>query len=264
MQNDSVTKKVSYRVKDKNIISDFSLDIDKGTFLTIIGPSGGGKSTLLKLLANLISPTSGEIDFKDENINTYSPTIYRRQVSYCFQQPSLFGETVKENLEFPFKIRKQQPGQDKMEQALKSVDLKPDFLNKNITELGLVLVYSNNSTIDQADYCLYTHALIRDNQNRISSITVLQGEILEVNYTIDCYYNYSPKKTEIHIPVEENGVVTDKVYDVVVQPVSFREGYAGRGVTLSSGYYNIEFYGADAYLRSLFDCWIFNINIVLV
>lgn len=59
-------KKVSYRVKDKNIISDFSLDIDKGTFLTIIGPSGGGKSTLLKLLANLISPTSGEIDFKDE------------------------------------------------------------------------------------------------------------------------------------------------------------------------------------------------------
>ena len=87
-------KKVSYRVKDKNIISDFSLDIDKGTFLTIIGPSGGGKSTLLKLLANLISPTSGEIDFKDENINTYSPTIYRRQVSYCFQQPSLFAETV--------------------------------------------------------------------------------------------------------------------------------------------------------------------------
>ena len=74
--------------------------------------------------------------FKDENINTYSPTIYRRQVSYCFQQPSLFGETVKENLEFPFKIRKQQPGQDKMEQALKSVDLKPDFLNKNITELS--------------------------------------------------------------------------------------------------------------------------------
>lgn len=42
-------KKVSYRVKDKNIISDFSLDIDKGAFLTIIGPSGGGKSTLLKL-----------------------------------------------------------------------------------------------------------------------------------------------------------------------------------------------------------------------
>lgn len=129
-------KNVGYRVKDKDIISNFSLDIATGAFLTIVGPSGGGKSTLLKLLANLISPTSGEIDFKDKNINAYSPTNYRRQVSYCFQQPSLFGETVKDNLEFPFKIRKQTPDQSKMEQVLESVDLKPDFLNKNITELS--------------------------------------------------------------------------------------------------------------------------------
>ncbi|MBL1072625.1 ABC transporter ATP-binding protein [Lactobacillus kitasatonis] len=129
-------KNVGYCVKDKDIISNFSLDIATGAFLTIVGPSGGGKSTLLKLLANLISLTSGEIDFKDKNINTYSPTNYRRQVSYCFQQPSLFGETVKDNLEFPFKIRKQTPDQSKMEQVLESVDLKPDFLNKNITELS--------------------------------------------------------------------------------------------------------------------------------
>lgn len=129
-------KNVGYRVKDKDIISNFSLDIATGAFLTIVGPSGGGKSTLLKLLANLISPTSGEIDFKDKNINAYSPTNYRRQVSYCFQQPSLFGETVKDNLEFPFKIRKQTTDQSKMEQVLESVDLKPDFLNKNITELS--------------------------------------------------------------------------------------------------------------------------------
>lgn len=116
--------------------------------------------------------------------------------------------------------------------------------NKNITELGLVWVYDN--TIAQEDYCLYTHALIRDKNNQISSITVLQGEILEVNYTIDCYYDYSPKKTEIHIPVEENGVVTNKVYDVVVQPVAFSEGYAGRGVTLSYMHNPSEFYGVNA------------------
>ena len=46
-------KNVGYRVKDKDIISNFSLDIATGAFLTIVGPSGGGKSTLLKLLANL-------------------------------------------------------------------------------------------------------------------------------------------------------------------------------------------------------------------
>lgn len=115
--------------------------------------------------------------------------------------------------------------------------------NKNITELGLVWV--NNSIIAQADYCLYTHALIRDKQNHISSITVLKGEILEVNYAMDCYYDYSPKKTEIHIPVEENGVVTDKVYDVVVQPIAFNESYTGRGITLSNYNNQFEFYGVN-------------------
>lgn len=115
--------------------------------------------------------------------------------------------------------------------------------NKNITELGLVWV--NNSTIAQADYCLYTHALIRDKNNSISSITVLKGEILEVNYAMDCYYNYSPKKTEINIPVEENGVVINKIYDVVVQPVAFAEGYAGRGVNLANYSNHSEFYGVN-------------------
>lgn len=115
--------------------------------------------------------------------------------------------------------------------------------NKNITELGLVWV--NNSTIAQADYCLYTHALIRDKQSHISSITVLKGEILEVNYAMDCYYDYSPKKTEIHIPVEENGGVTDKVYDVVVQPIAFNESYTGRGITLSNYNNQFEFYGVN-------------------
>lgn len=116
--------------------------------------------------------------------------------------------------------------------------------NKNITELGLVWV--NDATLTRADYCLYTHALIRDKQNAISSITVLQGEILEVNYAMDCYYDYSPKKTEIHIPVEENGVVTDKVYDVMIQPISFNESYAGRGISLLSLGININFYGVNA------------------
>ena len=116
--------------------------------------------------------------------------------------------------------------------------------NKNITELGLVWV--NDATLTRADYCLYTHALIRDKQNHISSITVLQGEILEVNYAMDCYYDYSPKKTEIHIPVEENGVVTDKVYDVMIQPISFNESYAGRGISLLSSGININFYGVNA------------------
>ena len=113
-----------------------SLDIAENEFLTITGPSGSGKSTILKLLANLISPTEGIIEFRNKDINQYLPTEYRRKVSYCFQQPLLFGEKVVDNLRFPFRIRKQKFDQDKAVRALKAVDLTPDFLNKNITELS--------------------------------------------------------------------------------------------------------------------------------
>ncbi|EEJ71134.1 ABC transporter ATP-binding protein [Lactobacillus ultunensis] len=129
-------KNVSYHVKNKNIISNLSLDIAENEFLTITGPSGSGKSTILKLLANLISPTEGIIEFRNKDINQYLPTEYRRKVSYCFQQPLLFGEKVVDNLRFPFRIRKQKFDQDKAVRALKAVDLTPDFLNKNITELS--------------------------------------------------------------------------------------------------------------------------------
>ena len=129
-------KNVSYHVKNKNIISNLSLNIAENEFLTITGPSGSGKSTILKLLANLISPTEGIIEFRNKDINQYLPTEYRKKVSYCFQQPLLFGEKVVDNLSFPFRIRKQKFDQDKVVRALKAVDLTSDFLNKNITELS--------------------------------------------------------------------------------------------------------------------------------
>lgn len=129
-------KNISYQVKDKTIISNLSLDIEKSDFLTITGPSGSGKSTILKLLANLISPTEGIIEFKDKNIDQYSPDEYRWHVSYCFQQPALFGEKVIDNLSFPFQIRRQKFDKAKAVEALKEVDLGADFLDKKITELS--------------------------------------------------------------------------------------------------------------------------------
>lgn len=127
---------VSYEVKGKKIISDLSLEVKRNDFLTITGPSGSGKSTVLKLIADLISPTSGSITFQDKDVNSYDPIQYRRQVSYCFQQPMLFGETVQDNLVFPFQIRKREFNQEKAIKSLASVDLNADFLTKKITELS--------------------------------------------------------------------------------------------------------------------------------
>lgn len=129
-------QQVGYRVKDKQILQKISFSVEKNDFLTLVGPSGVGKSTILKLAANLISPTEGKILYLKQNITQLDPIKYRRAVSYCFQQPALFGKTVKDNLIFPYQIRKKPVNQSHLTDLLEQVDLPANFLNKEITALS--------------------------------------------------------------------------------------------------------------------------------
>ncbi|MGZ7244421.1 ATP-binding cassette domain-containing protein, partial [Streptococcus pyogenes] len=61
---------------------------------------------------------------------------YRRQVSYCFQQPVLFGQSVRDNMVFPFEIRELAFEQDKVLKALSRLNLGPEFLEKPIKDLS--------------------------------------------------------------------------------------------------------------------------------
>lgn len=129
-------KNVAYQVKDKQILANVSFTVEQGDFLTLVGPSGAGKSTILKLIASLISPTGGEIIYQGKNIKDLNPINYRREVSYCFQEASLFGKTVRDNLAFPYEIRKQSVDEQHLSSLLKKVDLSDDFLDKEITSLS--------------------------------------------------------------------------------------------------------------------------------
>ena len=95
-------EKVNYQIADQHILHDVDWQIPAGAHITLTGPSGGGKSTLLRIIAAMISKTSGTLIFDGQPIESYDPIMYRRQVSYCFQQPTLFGETVADNLAFPY------------------------------------------------------------------------------------------------------------------------------------------------------------------
>ena len=98
-------RNVSYLVDDsdagsqKEIIKDISLTIEDG-FVAITGPNGGGKSTLAKLIAGIITPTGGQILFNGEDITNLSVTERAKKgVTYAFQQPVRFkGLTVKDLL----------------------------------------------------------------------------------------------------------------------------------------------------------------------
>ena len=82
------------------VLKDISFDINKGEIVTIIGPSGGGKSTTLRCINLLEEPTGGEIDFHGENIlhPGYNRNTFRSKVGMVFQQFDLFeNKNVLEN-----------------------------------------------------------------------------------------------------------------------------------------------------------------------
>jgi len=95
-------KHITYTVEDENggsldILKDISLTIDE-RFVAITGPNGGGKSTLAKVIAGIITPTSGQILLDGEDITGLSITQRAQAgISFAFQQPVRFkGLTVKD------------------------------------------------------------------------------------------------------------------------------------------------------------------------
>ncbi|WP_417081868.1 ABC transporter ATP-binding protein [Mobilibacterium timonense] len=86
---------------DNVIIPDLSLKIEKGEFVTIIGSSGCGKTTTLKMINGLYEPTSGDVLVNGENIREKDMIQLRRSIGYAIQGSVLFPNmTVEENISY--------------------------------------------------------------------------------------------------------------------------------------------------------------------
>ncbi|MEG2974414.1 MAG: ABC transporter ATP-binding protein, partial [Malacoplasma sp.] len=72
-------------IKNQKILKDFSLEIKKGDFVSIIGPNASGKSTIIKSLIKLIKPIEGTIQYEGKNIFDYKPKNYSKLVAYVPQ-----------------------------------------------------------------------------------------------------------------------------------------------------------------------------------
>jgi ABC-type bacteriocin/lantibiotic exporter with double-glycine peptidase domain len=82
----------------KEIIHDFSLKINPGERVAITGKSGVGKTTLLKLMTGMISPTSGAVNFSGVNLSEIDPKKMHSRIGYVMQENTLFNTTIRENL----------------------------------------------------------------------------------------------------------------------------------------------------------------------
>jgi len=127
---------VSFTLNQRPLLDPVSFTLNPGEFTLLTGPSGSGKSTLLKIIAALQTQTGGTIKFKGEDISPFKTEKYRQQVSYCFQTPSLFGDTVRDNLALPYQIRGQKMDEAKVKQWLERVNLPTDMLDKKAQELS--------------------------------------------------------------------------------------------------------------------------------
>ena len=96
---------VSKSYKDKLVLRDISLTVGDNEFIVIIGSSGCGKTTLLKLINKLLPMDRGNIIINGHSIRDIQGTLLRRKIGYVLQDGGLFPHlTVKENLELVLKI----------------------------------------------------------------------------------------------------------------------------------------------------------------
>ncbi|MFD0620613.1 sulfate/molybdate ABC transporter ATP-binding protein [Paenibacillus sp. GCM10027629] len=93
-------------------VKDVSFSIEKGHLIGLLGPSGGGKTSILRMLAGLESPDSGDILFHGRRVNDLPPQ--ERGIGFVFQNYALFKHmTVYDNIAFGLKIKKQSKQQIK-------------------------------------------------------------------------------------------------------------------------------------------------------
>lgn len=123
------------------VLDHFNLSIPAGATVGITGPTGSGKTTLLRLITRLYEPQSGTIEIDGRPLRDYRLDVLRHAVAVAQQEPLLFGDTLKANLEFGSAI----DGKLSVEEATsisglaKDVETFPDRYRTVVGERGITL-----------------------------------------------------------------------------------------------------------------------------
>jgi len=108
-----------------------TLDIAQGEFLSVVGSSGGGKTTLLKLVNGLLLPTSGKVLVMGQDTAQVDLIQLRRQIGYVIQGAALFPHlSVADNISYVPGLSGQKLSQQHLEELMKLVDLPADLLHR--------------------------------------------------------------------------------------------------------------------------------------
>ncbi len=140
MNNVIEFKKVKKLYNEKIVIENLNLSIEQGEFITVIGSSGCGKTTLLKMINGLSMATSGDVVVNGENLNNRNLIDLRRNIGYVIQGSVLFPHmTVEKNISYVLDlVNKKDKDKNKKRvcELLKLVCLDEDLLSRYPDELS--------------------------------------------------------------------------------------------------------------------------------
>jgi ABC-type multidrug transport system ATPase subunit len=118
-------RNVTFSAQDRTLVEDVSYSYDEGKITALVGPSGGGKSTVLKLSAGILVPDRGEVLYKGKAIldmNRKETLEFRQNAAVVFQDSALWAnQSLFQILELPLRIHFPQMGKIEREKRIESV-----------------------------------------------------------------------------------------------------------------------------------------------
>jgi ABC-type phosphate transport system ATPase subunit len=118
------------------ILHDISLEIAASKITSLIGPSGGGKSTFLRCLNRLWEPSPGTIFLDGQDITTLNVLPLRRRVGMLFQSAALFEGTIAENIAYGPALSGKSLSPDRIVELLKMTGLEPELAQRSTIGLS--------------------------------------------------------------------------------------------------------------------------------
>lgn len=182
-------KNVTKRYAKQTILENFSLTIHKGDFLSVVGTSGSGKTTIMKMVNGLVVPDEGEILVRGKNILSGDLIALRRKIGYAIQGNGLFPHmTIEENIGYVPKLENRSKTEIRgiVDNMLRMVGLPPEIKERYPNELsggqqqrvGIARAYANEPDI----------LLMDEPFGAVDSITryQLQKDLKEIHRKTNC------------------------------------------------------------------------------
>src|SRR3954447_4947252 len=120
----------------RRALAGIDLDLPRREVVALVGPSGAGKTSLIRLLNRLDDPTKGTVSFEGAPIDAVPVRTLRRRAAFVFQTPVMFAGSVRDNLDISRALGDVGMSSPAADEALRLAGLDESFLNRDAEQMS--------------------------------------------------------------------------------------------------------------------------------